>query len=481
MSLFYIFLEYFKTNFMRTLTLILFFLLASSILPAQNQANNWFFGDGAAITFNTVPPSVITGSQLSTWEGSTSISDANGNLLFYSDGSTVWNSAHTEMANGTGLWGDYSSTQSAIIVPLPGSSTIYYLFTAPEQGSFSPIAYNVIDMTLNNGLGDVTLKNEPLRYQCTEKLTATLHQNGVDYWILGHGSLSNNYYVYHLSSTGLDTVPVVSSLGVTVANDPQKLGYLKVGPCGNTLAAATWEFNNNASTVELFDFDPATGIISNALLLGSFSVQNGVYGLEFSPDNSKLYASMLDPGLILQYDLSAGSPSAIIASMDTVGLSASDFFGALQIAPDGKIYVARNDVNALSCITNPNLQGSACNYITNCISLPNLSKLGLPSFPANLFCNIPSGTAEMLSANSIGIYPNPFTDEVSISVNNTTQQLSSIRIIDLLGREQFYKNDFHLETEVQLHLEFLPPGIYMVEILIGDKKNFSTIVKATDK
>lgn len=303
---------------MRILLFILFSTFFSSISSAQSQANNWFFGSGSGINFNTLPPTVILGSPISTTEGCSSISDANGNLLFYTDGITVWNSAHLVMTNGTGLWGHPSSTQSAIIVPLPGSSTIFYLFTTSEETSIDPMAYNVIDITLNNGLGGVTVKNAPLRAQCTEKLTATLHQNGVDYWILGHGSLSNDYYSYHLSPTGLDTVPLVSSIGVIVSNNRQKLGYLKVGPCGNTLAAATWEYSNNVSTVELFDFDPATGIISNALLLGSFTVTNGVYGIEFSPDNSKLYATILDPGMILQYDLAAGSPAAIISSLDTV-------------------------------------------------------------------------------------------------------------------------------------------------------------------
>ncbi len=463
---------------MKILSFILVFTFFSAIASAQNQANNWFFGTGAAISFNTVPPSVIPGSPINTSEGCTSISDANGNLLFYSDGVTVWNSAHQVMANGTGLWGHSTSTQSAIIVPMPGSSTIYYLFTTSRETSIDPMAYNIIDITLNNGLGGVTVKNAPLRAECTEKLTATLHQNGVDYWILGHGGLSNDYYSYHLSSAGLDTVPIVSSIGVMVANNFQKLGYLKVGPCGNTLAAATWEYSNNVSTVELFDFDPATGIISNVLLLGSFAVPNGVYGIEFSPDNSKLYATMLDPALILQYDLAAGSPAAIIASLDTVGTSPSYFFGALQTGPDGKIYVARNNVSALSCITNPNLQGSACNYISNYLPLSGSSQLGLPSFPATLFCNIPSGTSEMESSNSIGIYPNPFISSVSISTSNTSQKLSSIRIIDLLGRELFYNNDFHLDTDVQLQLEFLHQGIYMVEVVIGERKYFSTIVKA---
>lgn len=113
-----------------------------------------------------------------------------------------------------------------------------------------------------------------------------------------------------------------------------------------------------------------------------------------------------------------------------MGLSPSVFPGALQTGPDGKIYVARQGVAAISCITNPNLQGSACNYITNYLPLSGLTRLGLPSFPASLFCNIPSGTSEMESSNSIGIFPNPTNDYIQINGEN----IESIKIYDITGR-----------------------------------------------
>src|SRR6187399_2322300 len=102
-------------------SILLFFIIS---LPAQNQTNNWFFGDSAGITFNTSPPSLIFGSGLNTAEGSASISDINGNLLFYSDGVSVWDRNNNVMNNGTGLLGHISSTQSAIIVPKPGSNSL---------------------------------------------------------------------------------------------------------------------------------------------------------------------------------------------------------------------------------------------------------------------------------------------------------------------------------------------------------------------
>lgn len=106
--------------FMKQLTLILFtFLLNFHLLIAQNQANNWYFGVNAGLTFNTTPPSALTDGVVNTAEGSATMSDASGNLLFYTDGITVWNRNHQIMPNGTGLLGDPSAAQSAIIVPKP--------------------------------------------------------------------------------------------------------------------------------------------------------------------------------------------------------------------------------------------------------------------------------------------------------------------------------------------------------------------------
>ena len=45
-------------------------------------------------------------------------------------------------------------------------------------------------------------------------------------------------------------------------------------------------------------------------------------------------------------------------------------------------------------------------------------------------------------------------------------------------REQFYKDDFHFDTTLQLDLNFLAKGIYMVEALIGDERVFNKVVKA---
>lgn len=109
----------------------IFILIMFSSLAVQSQgpANNWYFGGGAGINFNTSPPTILNDGRLNTLEGCASISNDEGQLLFYTDGTTVYNRSGNIMENGTGLLGDQSSTQSAIIIPQPLSTTVYYIFT----------------------------------------------------------------------------------------------------------------------------------------------------------------------------------------------------------------------------------------------------------------------------------------------------------------------------------------------------------------
>src|SRR5437667_364418 len=112
--------------------LLLACLFLSTHVFAQHQADNWYFGSYAGVSFASGVPVAITGGQLNTNEGSAALSDSNGNLLFYSDGYSIWDRTHTVMPNGSMLNGSSTCTQSALFVPYPGSDSLYYLFTPPD-------------------------------------------------------------------------------------------------------------------------------------------------------------------------------------------------------------------------------------------------------------------------------------------------------------------------------------------------------------
>ncbi len=202
-------------------------------------------------------------------EGSSSVSDAAGNLLFYTNGIDVWNSSHLIMANGSGLFGSNSTTQSALIVKQPGSNNIYYLFTQDLFAGPNGLRYSIVDMNLASGQGSVTAKNVLLQSPSCEKLAATKHCNGRDVWILSHDYNSAQFRVFLLSHSGISSSPIISSSGSTITSSLATAGYLKVSPNGKKIAAVVTGVLPDGR-FELFDFDNVSGIVSNSLAITKF-------------------------------------------------------------------------------------------------------------------------------------------------------------------------------------------------------------------
>ncbi|HYV94424.1 MAG TPA: gliding motility-associated C-terminal domain-containing protein [Chitinophagales bacterium] len=355
-----------------------FLLFAISILPqlsyCQGEYNVWFFGYGAGIDFNSGSAVAITGP-INQWEGCADICDASGSVLFSTDGITVYD--HNNNVMQAGLLGNPSSTQSGVITPFPGSTTKYYIFTADAQAGSNGIQYNIVDMTLNAGLGGVTIMNQPLLGVAAEKITAVRNANGTDIWVLVHGWNSNSFYAYPVTSAGVGSA-VITNIGSVYPADPgddtQAIGQMKASPDGHRVASSmSWKVNQ---PVEVFDFDNATGTLSNQIDLPT---QGGCYGISFSPDNTKFYCAIggiFGSAKVVQYDLSAGNIQASAVTLVTN----NDDYGSVQIAPDGKVYIAKNGPSFLDVINNPNLAGAACGFVYDGFPLLAGSGMGLPNF-----------------------------------------------------------------------------------------------------
>ncbi|MBQ0768980.1 MAG: T9SS type B sorting domain-containing protein [Bizionia sp.] len=378
-------------HFIYTSFLALILSFTSASLSAQNESAFWFFGQGAGLNFNTGYPVPALDGELNTEEGCASISSKLGELLFYTDGVTVWNKNHQILSNGTGLTGDASSTQSAIIIPKPNSASIYYIFTVDGRAGSDGLRYSEVDMTLDNGLGAITsTKNVMLLSSSTEKITAVESADGESVWVIGHKWNSNEFVSYLVSATGVNTTPIISAIGSfhqDIINN--SIGYLKASPNKEKIASVKSYTNG---IVEIFDFNPATGVLTNPLLIDNFiSDDLGPYGCEFSPDSRILYVTEIirdndNFSKIHQYDLTAGNAQQIIDS-DTVIIEEEGLLGALQQAIDGKIYVAKSGSNTIGVINSPNVLGLNCNYSPASVSLGqnNISSLGLPPFIQSYF------------------------------------------------------------------------------------------------
>lgn len=379
--------------------LIFIFLLHAGVGYSQKEFSQWYFGNGAGINFSSGAPVALTDGNLFTEEGCASVADSKGNMLFYTNGITVWDHRHNIMPNGIGLAGGISSTQSALILPSPGSMEKYYIFTVAEKAGPSGLSYSVVDLlagsdkkiyTKNQNIlltpdllfsavkPDVIKKNIRLLAPVSEKMTSVRHSNGKDFWVIVHQWNTNSFYAFPLTSEGVGK-PVVSSIGSVhresgAGSFRESIGCLVSSPDGKKLCSAICYKPDN--DLELFRFDNSTGLISD---LQKIRTKGFGYGLAFSPDNSKLYVSFLkgEAGII-QYDLNEKEieRSAVVIAYNRIE---NIVFGAMQRGPDNKIYVAKTG-QYLDIIHLPNLKGAGCGYEDDGVFLHSkYSVYGLPA------------------------------------------------------------------------------------------------------
>ncbi len=125
--------------------------------------NQWYFGEMAGLDFNSNPPAPLLDGMIFSEEGCATMSDDNGQLLFYTNGSTVWNKDHLVMANGQGIGGDSTAAQSSIILPFPDDNTMFYIFTTEEvYGDFTfNLKMSIVDMKKDTARGQVLGQKHP--------------------------------------------------------------------------------------------------------------------------------------------------------------------------------------------------------------------------------------------------------------------------------------------------------------------------------
>jgi PKD repeat protein len=385
-------------------------------LYCQKRAEKWIFGNGGAgLDFSCNPPFPVSGnSGYYSVEGCTSISDEDGNLLFYSNGEKVWNRNHVLMPNGfdMGITPDCfgSTTQGCLIVPHPGNSDLYYLFTidCAEIGQYlvdQGFRYSIIDMSLEGGLGDVTDKAIPLSGSTCEKLAAVHHADGESVWVVVHEYGTDAFLAYLINEGGLDESPVISNQGVVqiMPDDlpvcwgiSSKRGHMKFSPQGDKIVVVSAsDCHPWIHPVQLFHFNNENGeILLNFTLEDPDSVR--YYGASFSPDGNLLYLSNAWYGLaaIDQFDLSSNDPASVMDSKYNV-YTGEEFgpvsFGGMQIGPDGKIYVSEHNA-WVGVIADPNTYGPGCNHTVSAIDMATcprftFSEFGLPNFIESYFLN----------------------------------------------------------------------------------------------
>ena len=363
--------------------LFAFFVSLQSVY-AQKEGNVWHFGERAALNFNSGNAVLTSPSLMSTLEGSASIADADGNLLFYTNGGgrdpilfgessgKIWNRNHQVMYDmGFTEGGGFSAMQSSVIIPKPGDPQNYYLFTmeeiefnvggaVPGQPQGRGLSYFEVDMSLNGGLGGVAAYEGSIFVPSYEGLCAIRHTNGSDYWIIVNGN-GFGLVVFSVNPNGV-SAPV--SYNITGLQG----GSIKGSPDGKWVSLAG----------RLLSFNATTGVLGNPLKLDIITGS-----LEFSPNSKRLFFSTL--GDMGYWDLT--SPNINSSKVIFGQVPSTDFWiSQMQVAPDGKIYFVQ------SALTVPTIfiSAIACPNTTPLLELETfrfngVSFSGLPNFDNAIF------------------------------------------------------------------------------------------------
>ena len=337
----------------KQLPIILFLLLALSFsVKAQNQNKNWHFGIGLSINFNVLPLTIVQ-SNINVTEGASAVSDDNGQLLFYTSGHKIWNKNGVEMPNATGLLGNGpfnvpnvigSGYRSVQIIKHPGNPKQFFVVSgdASEQPTRN-LQYSIVDMTLDNGLGDVVpgQKNIQIMTNCSEHLSVFRGNDCNSYWLIARAENPQSarpLYAFKVDQNGFNNTPVISNPPSTLGSAGYDELYLL-----NDMETAV---SINLGNVIAVKFDGNTGQFSNFQNVPNYIQGTGDLNGPFilSPDRTKMYIVEVYSSNVYQYDLNQiANPAAFLNSrtLAIAGHGNGNRFMNMRAGPDGHLYLLR--------------------------------------------------------------------------------------------------------------------------------------------
>lgn len=389
--------------------------------PTGSRANTryWFFGEAAGLDFGAggstpTPITTACAASCTAQEGSTVVADTAGNLLFWTDGLTIWMADGSVMPNSTGLYGSHTATQATAFFPLNRDRSKYAVITntaAAEGAGAGEIYYSVIDMSLNSGMGAVSIKNQPLWTGQTgyssEALTAAPKTDGSGYWVMTYRPGNTNLIVFEFTGETLSGTPHEYPAGTTITkrnNGQIGFGTLNFNKMYNQLVLMAGHHcitgqtcGNDRGVLRTVNFDTTTGVPTDVYTWISYSQSVQGYSASYSPGENYIYSTALYPERLYRYKLSGATTSAevkaseeYIANLDPDNYSGDTGGGQVLRAPNNKMYVASYGRSSISVINTPDAattsgmtqaqRQSAVGYVYGGQSLApgTFSRFGLP-------------------------------------------------------------------------------------------------------
>ena len=347
-----------------------------------------------------------------------SIADKEGNLQCYTNGIEIRNYNHDSLAynlaptNLSQAWleNGYPNAQGALLLPLPSSDSIYYLFHADREwggieGTWvQNLFYTTINMANNGGSGEVEERNISIVHDTLAfgRIMANRHANGRDWWIIVPEYSNNSYYSVLFTPKGVELInnfqfgDTIQTGGYQSKFTPDGTKYLRMD--------ITSIGENVEHQISVYDFDRCTGEFTDYDTFSFYDWAIGGGGLAISGNSRFVYATSVVS--VYQYDLWAEN----ISSSKVKVLAHDGFedegqwstaFQLAQLAPDEKIYIAtHSDGRFLHTIHKPNLKGLACQAEQRAISLPVSNDASIPNHPYYPLGPLDGSTCDTLNINN---------------------------------------------------------------------------------
>jgi len=489
---------------MKTL-LNLLFLLLSFTLNGQNHDYNWLWSNTSAIDYK------VKGNFINFNDGyrkinlaedillrmdqvNASMSDKEGNLLFYFNGCKIAGADHQIIENGDSInYGDwwasigncrtgYTGPGNTLILPDPAKENGYYIIhktiewiQLPAKKTISALGIKstYVDMNENGGKGMVIYKNKWI-HQDTMMwgyLHAVKHANGKDWWLVDlkktiqDGSKTNAHHVYKLDANGIDKIHT-QFFGPFFSDNSSASGAAKFSPDGTK-----WAYFCKLDGLRFLDFDRSSGTLSNFKYYDVYHNNVGG-GLEWSANGRFLYISSLDS--LFQYDTWASDVKASEVLVDVWDKTLDPFhtiFALMQRGPDCRIYMSsRSSTNTIHVINNPDEPAPFCNFVQHDLKLyTSTGTISMPIFPNYRLGSGPVCDSDILVAVKevedlakidIQVYPSPATDMFFVSSSYDYKDVL-VSIVDMSGRV-WWHGEHH--KDMTFSAADFPASIYIVRL-----------------
>ncbi|MBK9043787.1 MAG: T9SS type A sorting domain-containing protein [Saprospiraceae bacterium] len=427
-----------------------------------------------------------------------SICDENGYLMFYFNGCAVMNRYHHIMPNGdsinAGSWFDlywkdckygYPGSQNCLILKDKSNEYGYYIIYSqviyfPGVTDSVAMFYSYVDMSSDNGNGDVIIKNVRIydKLDMILSYTTAISNEANEGWWLLQPIIGNEFITYYLGSNGLERFEnQESSLNFT-RDYSSSAGTAKFSPDGKKLAL--YNYNDQ---LHIYDFDRSTGLISGHQKVEIYpqdSIDRSLLNfasVEWSPNSRYIYcASYLK---LHQFDTWESNPQEGVRHIadynGTLDPFPTELFLMAQ-GPDCKIYMTpKNGSYSLHVINKPDELGKACDFVQNAIKLPNSNSGTLPNFPRfrvdeDKKCD-PTITSlfgeTVYYRREIEVFPNPSNGVFQIKIPEVHR--SGTFIVSNTEGKTLVQKQVNWSVLEEIDISTFPSGRYNIEFYPDDQ------------